>query len=349
VTGLIAGAHPVLYRISLETVFQIWLMVVILAGYTTSRRTLSLNLLALMLGAMWVWFGGVRTGSYQSALTMGTRAKGLAAMDTNEFGWLLIVATVTMAYFWMQPTRFLLVRNTVLACLMTAAGVGIVLSGSRFSILGAIVFYFLWIWVCYRKEVLRRPSVLIVIFLALSLGGAGFIALASRTVAGKRLHKTWMRLTGQTAAGGSAGRIDIYKESVGIISSHAVFGVGLNNFRLHSSSGSVSHSEFTEIASDTGLPGFAIYFSIYLILWRRAGKIIKYSNDPAAVRISKLIRVYIMVMLFVGLGVPHYYNKIAWIMMGGFAGFTRSVWRELKVRLPHMERYPMLAYEGYAA
>jgi len=347
-TGLIAGANQQLYRTSAGTVVQIWILLLLMAGYTNSRKVLSFNLFAFLLGAFFVWVNGLITGSFSQALESGRRATGMS-MDPNGFGWLMIVATVAMAYFWMLPSRLGMFKYVLLVLGMAAAGVATILSGSRFSILGLTVFYTLWIWMCYRKEMFRRPSVLMVVVLGLALGGVGLVHLASRTVAGTRMRSTWQRLTGHTTYSGDAGRIDIYREGLAILARHPLFGVGLNNFRLHSSWGNVAHSEFLEVAADTGLPGFAIYFTIYFLMWRRAGKIAKHSQDPHAVKIAKLIRVYILVMLFIGLGATHYYSKTAWIVLGGFMGFSHALWQQIRAQSPVAGWQPGLAYEGYAA
>ena len=101
--------------------------------------------------------------------------------------------------------------------------------------------------------------------------------------------------------------------------------MGLNNFRLRSSVHRPAHSEYAEVAAATGLPGVVIYFAIYFLLWRRAGKVAKYSTDPSAVRIARLIRVFMLTVLFVGLGAPNYYSKPAWILLGSFIGYTYAV------------------------
>ena len=346
--AMIAGANYALYVMSAGTVFQIWLLLVIIAGYTNNGRVLSFNLLAFLCGAAVVWLSGALSGSFESALEMQTRATG-RSMDPNGFGWLMIVATVAMAYFWMLPTRWSMLKHATLATGMVSAAAAAVFSGSRFGILGMVLFYAVWLWFCYRGELFRRARVLLVAVLAASVGGFAFVSLIQRTTAGARLHETWLRLTGRTTTGGSAGRIEIYQEALSVIARHPLFGVGLNNFRLHSTHGAVAHSEFTEVAADTGIPGAMIYFTIYYLMWRRAGRIAKYSPDPGAVRIAKLVKAYLVVMLFIGLGAPHYYSKTAWIILGSFIGWSQAAWGKLREQIASSQWGHTRAYEGHAA
>lgn len=345
-TGLIAGANLTIYRVGLVTVFQIWVLLAVIAGYTNCRRVLSFNLFAFLVGSFIVWFSGVATGSFGEALVTDVRATGMS-MDPNGFGWLMIVATVTMAYFWMLPSRLGPAKYVLLAMGMTGAGAATILSGSRFAIVGMTLFYLFWIWLCYRREIFKRPSVLAMVLLGLALGVSGFAYLAGRTVAGERLQKTWRRLSGQVTEGGDAGRIAIYKDALSVVGQHPVFGVGLNNYRLHSPGLTVAHSEYTEIAADTGVPGFVIYFAIYLILWRRAGKIAKHSPDPYAVKTARLMRAYLITMLLIGLGTTHYYNKTAWIIMGAFVGYSHTLWRQ--IRAQPVELQTIQAYQVQSA
>lgn len=322
-TALIAGANLALYKTSAITIFKMLVLIFIVSGFTSSRKTLTLNMAAFAIGSFLLLSNGVLTGSFNVALEEGGRATGMA-MNPNGFGRIMVSATAVLAYFWMMPSRFGMFKYVLVTLGMLATGMGTILSGSRFAILGLATFYLLWIWICYRKEVLRRSSVLLVVVLGLSLGSVGFVSMIGRTAAASRFEQTWRRLTGQTVSGGSAGRIQVYKEAALVIVHNPIFGVGLNNFILYSSMGNVAHSEYTEIAADTGIPGAVIYFMIYVLLWRRAGKIAKLSPDPCAVRIAKLIRVFLLVTLFLGLGAPNYYSKPTWILLASFIGYTSA-------------------------
>ena len=64
-------------------------------------------------------------------------------------------------------------------------------------------------------------------------------------------------------------RSQMYVRGVDLFWENPLAGVGLGNFQVVSGLGAYSHSDYIEVASNTGIIGFILYFSIYgMILWR---------------------------------------------------------------------------------
>lgn len=309
------------------TIVQIWLLLLILSGVIDSRKAMLFCLGALLTGVLIVIGYSYMTGDYQKA-EAGERIAGLA-VNANGFGRLTVAATMVIAFLWMTKPKLGYIKHVVLIGLLIVCAAGTLFSGSRFSTLGLILFYLSWAWFCYRKLIFRRPSVLLAILLAAILGGYGFLALASQSTVGERLMSTWGRLTG-VSSGGDAGRIDIYKDAIGVALKNPVVGVGLGNYILHSSRGLYAHSDYTEVAADTGLPGLLIYLSVYVVLWRRCGRIIKFSGEVDEAQAARLIRASMVTILFMAAGGAIYYNKPAWVMLAAFIGYTSAVWRRIE-------------------
>ena len=328
--GALIATVPELFWSAWQTVFQIWFLIVILSGFTENRRILSYNLLMFLVAA---FIGGgysFLTGEYQRAEAEGVRVAGL--IGSNGFGMIMVLATACMAYFWMQPSR--LVRGLKYGLLipgMAVAGVSVVLSGSRKSLLGLVLFYVAWLFFCYRKEVLRSGRTLLVIVLGLGVGGYGMYRVLSGSEIAKRMSRSWESvITGRHVTDSGSIRIELYREAGRIISENPIMGVGLDHYRVFSPGHLVAHSEYAEIAADTGLVGAAIYFLWYIFLWRRAGKIAKWSPDVTERRNAGLIRAVILVLLALGFGAWFYSSKFAWVIMGSFIGYSNAVWGRIR-------------------
>jgi O-antigen ligase len=82
------------------------------------------------------------------------------------------------------------------------------------------------------------------------------------------------------------GRIEIWKRGLGYVAQFPVTGVGSSNFliaertisaraREDNFGGKVSHNSFVEVAAETGVPGFALYFSALVVAVAAAFRLAK--------------------------------------------------------------------------
>jgi O-antigen ligase len=329
-TGVFVAVSGYLFWSQWATIFQIWVLLVIISGLTFAQRLLSFNLVWFLVAAFLLGGYSFVTGEFRRAATEGTveRVAGLA-MNANQFGWIMLLATVAMAYFWMLPTRARALKYTVLSLGMAAAGVATVLSGSRKALIGLAVFYVLWLWFCYRRDALRRPVVMAMALGVLAVGALLMAQFAREMPVAQRFQETWDAFTGKRMGGGGMNRLDLYGIAWRLFLKSPVVGVGMDNFRLYSG-GAVAHSEYAEIAADTGLVGFVLYFAVFVVLWRRCGRIIKEHPDPLAVRVAGLARALLIVVMILNLGRYNYMDKPAWIVFGSLIGYTSAVrqsWR----------------------
>jgi O-antigen ligase len=339
-TGVFVSASAVLFQEAWMTVAQIVVLLAIVSGLTSSRRVFSLNLACLLIGVAIVGGYSWMTGEYAEALT-GTqeesRVSGLA-MNANEFGWIMILATVCLAYFWMMPSRRPKLRRGLLFVGLAATGMAILLSGSRKAILGLALFYVLWPLFCFRKGGTRARRMAIILAVVVSvLVGLAIYMLASELPVAKRFEETYTAIMTGSVQSGGMDRLQLMRLAWNAFLSNPLVGLGLNNFVVFSR-GTAAHSEYAEVLADTGLIGFVLYFSIYLVMWRRAGKIAKYCPDPVAVRVARLVRVFLIVVMALNLGRYNYTDKPFWILMGSFAGYTAVVWRYWRPRVQILRR-----------
>lgn len=331
-TGAFVAESGYLFWSQWATIFQIWVLLVIISGLTFAQRLLSFNLVWFLVAAFLLGGYSFVTGEFRRAATEGTveRVAGLA-MNANQFGWIMLLATVAMAYFWMLPTRARALKYTVLSLGMAAAGVATVLSGSRKALIGLAVFYVLWLWFCYRRDALRRPVVMAMALGVLAVGALLMAQFAREMPVAQRFQETWDAFTGKRVGGGGMNRLDLYGIAWRLFLKSPVVGVGMDNFRLYSG-GAVAHSEYAEIAADTGLVGFVLYFAVFVVLWRRCGRIIKEHPDPLAVRVAGLARALLIVVMILNLGRYNYMDKPAWIVFGSLIGYTSAVWQSWRAQ-----------------
>jgi O-antigen ligase len=254
-------------------------------------------------------------------------------MNSNAFGYRMLLGTIALAYLWMVPSRFrTLMKGLIIAC-MAFFALGVLASGSRQGILGLVLFYIAWVWFCYRKEMLHRPSIFLGAVFGLTLGGLVFGTLLSKSAGGERLLSTYKMLSGEQTKGGGETRITLYKAAWAAVAAHPFVGIGPSGFLARVSGKLMTHSEYMEVATMSGLPGAVMYFSITVALWLRTSWILRHTDDPLVVRITRLVRATIAVLLLSALFRCNYYSKEYWVVMASFIGYTHAVWLDIKARV----------------
>jgi O-antigen ligase len=329
-TGAFVSASGYLFQVGWTSTFQTLVLLAIMSGLTATKRALSINLACFLLAAAIVAGGSLVTGEYARAPQGGEedRVAGLA-VNPNQFGWIMVLATVVMAYFWMTPSRYPRLKYLVFICGLSAAAVATVFSGSRKAILGLGVFYVFWLWFCYRKQVFKRP-ILAVGVMAFGMIGIAIFALIREMPVASRFQESWEGFTSGSGSGGM-NRLMLIRIAWQAFVDNPICGLGLNNYFVYSR-GSAAHAEYAEILADTGLPGFILYFSIFAAMWLRARKIAKYCPDPFAVSVAGLVRAFLIVVLMLDWGRYNYMDKPFWIVAGSFTGYTTAVWRYWRLR-----------------
>ena len=339
-TGVLTSVQGIVFRETWMSVFQIFVLILIISGFVDSRKALTFNLVAFFLGAAIAGTYSVITGEYQRFEVAGTEeARAGSFLGSNGFGYLMLLATVVMAYLWMLPTRFKRAKIVLLSGGIITAALFAISSGSRKAILSLGLFYISWAWFCYRKEVFRRPLVFLAALLALGVGGVKFVSMIQESPVAERFAETWAEARGRQLGGGGVDiRLTLYREAFSVFKRHPIIGAGLNQFRFHSSTGMVTHSDFMGVITNTGLLGFLLYFGIFAALWWRAGSIIKNTRDPTVEKIAQLIRVMIIVVLAMALGRSNYRTKEFWVLVASFIGWVQYQHLRLK-KMTNMESY----------
>ena len=319
--GLSSAVDMDLYLQTLKTVIQIGILIFLVASITALRRNLSTAMLAIMIGGTIVAISTFYTGEFQEIPSINAKARAAGMTENaNEFAYVLLFVAIASAYFAKRKSSLWWRFFIVAASLMSF--VGILYSGSRKGFLSLLVFIFLWWLFCRERRAAANPlKGMLILFLL--LGGIYLCVdyVISDTYLGQRLQ--------DLDNSGDENRLQMYKDGFEMIVSHPIFGVGLNNYKVFSTSGLYSHSDYIEVASNTGLIGFILYFSIYFIVWSRLNQLKRLTCDPQISYTVGLFKASIITMLLVGFGRPNINSKLTWIFLASAIGYSWATRRFL--------------------
>jgi len=329
--AIFAAPSAQLFWLKWSTIFQIWILLVIMSGLINSQQALSHSLGWFLAAALIVGGYSYVTGDYKRVLVEGERVSGLA-LGANGFGWTMLLATVAAAYFWMLPSRARKIKRLMLLALMVGMAAATVLSGSRKAILGLGAFYLIWPLFCYRKDMWRRPALMALVMVGLAVGGVMMVRFVYRTPVADRFREAWATVIGSQVQlqGGTSARLRLFREARDLIVRHPIVGVGLDQFRVYSRTSDQVHSEYGDVAVSTGLVGLAIYMTIFVVFFLRAWKIRRHVADPVAVRTCGLILAFLVIVLLLDFGRWNFSEKDSWIVFGSLIGYSNAVWQQWK-------------------
>jgi O-antigen ligase len=117
----------------------------------------------------------------------------------------------------------------------------------------------------------------------------------------------------------------MYADGLEIFFEYPIFGVGLSNFGAYFRTGQYSHSDIMEPLATTGLFGFILYQSFYLLLIARVWRLLKCAgNDSTRYRL-RMILLGVLTILVLGLGTPHYTSAPVFLLLTAFSVSTTEM------------------------
>lgn len=208
----------------------------------------------------------VRLGAWAlwSASGPGGRVQVTQTYDTNDLAFIIVCATPLAIVCCLRARG--LVR--LLAGASFALGsVTVVLTGSRGGFLGLLFVVVLSV-VRMRSFIPLRTRVLLVLFVALVLGGSGgdaYWARISTIVSGS----TVVEAGPYDASGIWRARWPVWEQGLRLMLSYPLLGVGAGAFEVgeglsHSGEGkwSTAHNSFLQIGAELGLGGLALFVAL---------------------------------------------------------------------------------------
>jgi O-antigen ligase len=324
-TGLVVAVYGDAFVGYAGKVGRIAGFVVPVAGFAVARRGTSGVFLTLIVLACFLAVVSWRGGFYERGLSETTTAAELeeTPWNVNFFGMTMVRGILGLMVFWglvRHPyLRMALVPIAIALTLMVAS------TGSRKAFLGWVALIVLWLWFCYRRQVLRNLWALL--FVATAIVGSYFFAsfVLERTRVGTRLE------TSVEEGGLGAVRTGIYEEAFGIFLKHPITGIGLGNFPQTATEhrGRATHSNYMEILVTTGLVGGLLFFPIYPLLWLRFRRIERATDDPQVRYLIGVFKAYLLLTLAWGIGTEEFLNIYAWLALASIIGYCARLERDL--------------------
>ena len=179
--------------------------------------------------------------------------------NPNDFA-LTVVIALPICLAFMLRAKSNLVKFGWLGCIgiMTYA---VVLTASRGGILAFALAMGVSLW---HFSIKGRYRYLLVIL-------SGF-ALLALLVGGHELRQRYEAMSsaqvGQSAHGSAEQREALLKKSIEATFRYPIFGLGPGNFNTYSGNWHVTHNTYTQMSSETGIPGFILYMMILWCAWK---------------------------------------------------------------------------------
>ena len=199
---------------------------------------------------------------------------------------------------------------------------GVLSSGSRKSLLVFAFVIIAWVWLplaprSSRGSCLWRVSIVISILI---FGGSLGAYIMENTLAGERMSK---RLdASNNVAEAEEKRVTLYLEGLEMTAGNPLCGVGMNQFKVLSSTGMYSHSNYMEPLATTGIIGFLLYQGIFFMPLIRARRVILICNSLEIKYKLRIIIIGSVAILLLGLGAPFNNSTTVLPILALFSAYT---------------------------
>lgn len=322
--GLSNVINETWYYSQLKTVLQMGVMIFIIGTMIAMKSNISIVMFGIVIGSSMVILNSIYMGEVTQFSSIGARVRLESITgNANKFAYCVLFLAFSLLYFWNKKSS--LKWRVILSTAVFISLMFIVFSGSRKTLIAFLIFILFWFIFCQRNKLTRNP-IIAYLTLVVLLGGIYFVAdhVKSEVYMSRRFESE------EIERGGSH-RIRLYVEGIQMIKSYPIFGVGLGNYKAHSSTRQYSHSDYIEVAAGTGIVGFMLYFSIYLMLWLRLNRIKCMTTDSQLLYIVGFMKAAVIAMLLVSFGSAKINSKITWIFLASAIGYSWKLERSLKM------------------
>ena len=240
-------------------------------------------------------------------------------LNPNGVGFMFLSGVMGLAFFWFKY-KSILIRYLFIV-IMAIFSIGIIYTASRKSFLVLLLFISLWLYFYYIKETLKRPVLIVPIVLTAFLLLQFYDYVSDYTLLGKRLHQynSVQEMTEENV------RFLMMKEGWEFFKRSPIIGIGLAHFKIYSVTGGYAHSDYFEVLSTTGIGGTLLYFSIYVVLWRRLRRLLHKLSDPRIRYEINLFRVILICILSLGFGGPIFIDIMNLSTIFGIISYTYNI------------------------
>lgn len=314
-----------------KLIFQIGGMMLAVAGITKILKNPLPAFYATIVGNLFIFLQTVISGELFRIqyfyLYYGETNRVIGwTNNPNGFSFGLLYALMLLMWFWKSDNLkniSNILKNIGIFILIIILSIGIIFSGSRKGYLSIFVFLFSWIWFCNRKLLRKKEYLILIVFIIISL-----FLFNNYVVANTFLGERFLRLENEGHFLPEI-RQEMYIEAFKLFLRYPIAGVGLANFATYSGIGMYSHSDYAEIISTTGLIGAILYFSIYIVLWRKLNFILKNIKNDNIIYQTNLFKAVIITFLFLGFGRPAFLSTETMLLLAAIIGYTEYLKRTI--------------------
>lgn len=201
-------------------------------------------------------------------------------------------------------------------------GYCIIQTGSRKSIIGAMIVSILWLFFCFLPNLKRKNYVMRFIYFALIIVFIYlFVNLFMDQYSGSTMEWRMSRLKDEATEGE---RYQLYMFGWKLLRQNPLFGLGFTGYQFYN--GQYSHATFVEIPVSGGILGSVLYFLSYGISINRCIQILLISKDRKECTLefieTKMILVLWGAMLFFSSCIIHPYQFLSAVLFGIIFGKT---------------------------
>jgi len=334
-TGILISSNINNFLNQAQFMSQLMLLVIAVAGLSYIYKSADIPFLAVIIMNLIIVGFAIAEGNYSLTSTVVLSQQQTSFLkNPNDFGYYSLLAIVGLTYFWgktnKQKIKILLTIPAVLFA------IAIVLSGSRKAFLGLLFYLLTWLFFCYRIYIFKRISTILLV-LAILIGSYFLVEYTWRsTRLGARLGQM---LETETFLGDK--RTGMYEEGIQFFLDNPIFGIGLNNYRNYSRYSAYSHSDYIEVLSTTGIVGFLLYFSIYLVLWKRLHFIQKLKNEIQTYH-AGVFKALSLTLLVLAIGRINSQSLITMYMLAGVFGYSYFIETTIKKNAIHLVNRPQI-------
>ena len=214
---------------------------------------------------------------------------------------------------------------------------GLVVSASRGAFTIFLITLLLWPLMCLRDLLRYRLLVLLaaLLFAALAVGFGQRVL--EETYLGKRMNEA-IRMEDNS----SQTRFELFSAALQAFAEHPIAGVGVGQFRFVNGFDLVSHDEWGDLLSGTGLVGFSLYMSVYFSLWLRLRRVSRWGGDVLTRYRLSFAKLTLLVLVISGVLFRSHYICIDSMFLIALVIGTAD-WAERQARKPQEVPEPIPA------
>lgn len=255
-----------------------------------------------------------------------TQTKGVIArlQKANAIGFYCDMGILGLLALFAETKRIWLRAALIGAGVLALYGV--VLSASRGAFAALIAIVLLWPGLCLVGGFRFKLKTVVAAAILLWLAYGAYQFIVKETYMGVRFTKSTHMEDNSTQV-----RYDLVRTGFRIFAQNPLVGCGLGQFGIASGTGYYAHNELAEIAATTGLPGLILYYSVYVIAWRRLTRSLRCFQDSLMRYRINMARLLLLILVVSGsLSRPNFLGQDTMFLLGVAVGMAH--WAERMAR-----------------